>query len=170
MGLYLTRLAEVTLTGEAGSVADYAFYRMTRQNKLILTEGLTGIGVREFDGCTGLQELILPDSVTAIGESTFGGCTALETVGFGSGQTKIGINAFLGCRAQREAVLPASLCLAGILLCGLPVPVAGGSRRCPFDRSECVAWVRCPFRRACGRGGTFEAGNDRAAELAGTGE
>ena len=167
VGLYPPRLTEVILL-EGESLDDYAFYRLTAMERLVLPQGVSGIGIRAFDGCTGLTELDLPESVSVIRENAFSGCTSLRSIRFGTGLTEIGINAFLGCISLEEVTLPASLSalpdscfadcrsLSRVDLGGVRTVGANAFRGClslTVVRAEAEV--------------SFGAGNDRAAELAG---
>ena len=61
------------------------------------TTGLTSIGERAFDGCSGLTSMEIPASVTSIGRSAFSGCSGLTSVEIPASVTSIGEHAFYGC-------------------------------------------------------------------------
>lgn len=48
--------------------------------KVILEEGVTGIGSFAFRDCTALETLVLPSTLEAIGQGAFSGCEALAAV------------------------------------------------------------------------------------------
>ena len=48
--------------------------------KLVIPQGVTGIGNYAFSGCSGLTSITIPKSVTNIGDGAFGGCTGLNTI------------------------------------------------------------------------------------------
>ena len=48
--------------------------------KVIIEDGVTGIGDNAFAACENLKEIEIPGTVTSIGDGAFTGCEALETV------------------------------------------------------------------------------------------
>jgi hypothetical protein len=62
-----------------------------------IPEGVTRIGEKAFDGCTGLTNLTLPDSITSIGDNAFEGCTGLTSITLPDSITSIEYRAFEGC-------------------------------------------------------------------------
>ena len=59
--------------------------------------GVTQIGERAFDGCSGLTSITLPESVTEIGEFAFAGCSGLTSITLPESVTEIGEFAFTEC-------------------------------------------------------------------------
>lgn len=73
--------------------------------KVVVNEGVTGIGKYAFYEMTGIQQVELPDSLTYIGEYAFGGCSALEEVYLPKKVNLINDGAFTRCaRLQRFIV------------------------------------------------------------------
>lgn len=52
--------------------------------KVIIKNGITGIGAETFQGCTELTDIEIPDSVTSISTVVFAGCDKLEKAVFGT--------------------------------------------------------------------------------------
>ena len=98
--------------------------------KVIVEEGVTGIGDYAFYNCTNLTTVVLPSTVKSIrsnplsvtgsgvGEGTgtntfsygaFRGCTSLTTINLPEGLEEIGIAAFRDCTSLKSVVLPDSL-------------------------------------------------------------
>ena len=46
----------------------------------VIPNGITSIGMRAFDGCSGLTSIIIPSSVASIGKEAFYDCSGLKTV------------------------------------------------------------------------------------------
>lgn len=82
--------------------------------KLVIEEGVTGIGGHSFFNCTNLTEIIFADTVTDIRGYAFARCTSLESVVIPDSVVSMGGYMFQRCTALRSAVLPANMtALAG---------------------------------------------------------
>ena len=81
--------------------------------RVILAEGITGIGDSLFEAHTRLTEVTLPDSLTAVGKYAFRGCTALAHIDLPAGVAVLGSNAFNGCSALTAATLREGLSVIG---------------------------------------------------------
>ena len=57
--------------------------RKTDIKKIIISDGVTSIGINAFTDCTNLTEVSIPDSITLIGTSAFENCRNISTVNFG---------------------------------------------------------------------------------------
>ena len=77
------------------------------------TTGLTSIGERAFDGCSGLTSMEIPASVTSIGRSAFADCSGLTSVEIPAGVTSIGDYAFYECSGLTSVEIPASVTSIG---------------------------------------------------------
>lgn len=66
--------------------------------KVVIGEGITGIGERTFSGLTNLIEVVMPESLTSIGNGAFTSCRSLKTIDL-SHITTIGEYAFDSCHA-----------------------------------------------------------------------
>lgn len=64
---------------------------------VIIPSGITSIGERAFEYCSGLTSVTIPSGVTSIGERAFEGCSGLTSVTIPSSVTSIGRMAFWGC-------------------------------------------------------------------------
>ena len=65
--------------------------------KVVIKDGVTGIGEYAFRDCSGLTSLTIPNSVTSIGELAFYDCSALTSITIPNSVTSIGGGAFYGC-------------------------------------------------------------------------
>ena len=101
----------LTLSG-TGKMADYVSTsgggppwddRKSSVKKIVIGEGVTGVGSWAFMSCTALTELTIPQGVTSIGEAAFYGCEALEKVTIPGSVTSMGDNAFGGCEKLKTA-------------------------------------------------------------------
>lgn len=74
---------------------------------------VTSIGVRAFQGRSGLTSVTIPNSVTSIEGSAFGRCTGLTSVNIGNSVTSIGNDAFKGCTGLTSVTIPNSVTSIG---------------------------------------------------------
>lgn len=98
--------------------------------KVVINEGVTGIGSYAFFNCTNLTTVVLPSSIKSIRSSllsstgsgigddstqnnvsygAFRGCTNLTTINLPEGLEEIGIAVFRDCTSLKSVVLPDSL-------------------------------------------------------------
>ena len=80
--------------------------------KVILSDGVLGIGSDTFSDCTNLKSVTIADSVTKIDAFAFDNCTSLKEVVFGKGLVSIGMYAFSSC-GLRSVSLPDSVSFIG---------------------------------------------------------
>lgn len=74
--------------------------------KVIIGEGVTGIGNYAFYGCSALRIVEIASTVTNIGNSAFQNCTSLESIDIPDNVTRIGNSAFSGCEQLSSISLP----------------------------------------------------------------
>ncbi len=68
--------------------------------KVVIENGVTGIGVSAFWNCANLTSATIPDSIVRIGSAAFFGCSSLTgSLTIPSGVTYIDMNTFYGCRS-----------------------------------------------------------------------
>ena len=79
--------------------------------KVVINEGVTGVGSFAFFNCLSLTSVTLPNSLTTIGVSSFAGCP-IESITLPEGLIFIGENGFKGC-ALKELVIPDSVTSIG---------------------------------------------------------
>ena len=84
-----------------------------RVKKVIITNGVTGIGRYAFDDCSNLKSLTIPDSVTTIGDGAFGSCQALTSVTIPNSVTSIGDYTFEDCSSLTSVTIPSSVTSIG---------------------------------------------------------
>ena len=73
-----------------------------QERQIYIPNGITGIDVSAFEGCTGLTSITIPDSVTIIDTCAFWKCTHLTNVTIGNGVTSISNDAFWGCKSLTD--------------------------------------------------------------------
>ena len=81
---------------------------------VIIEDGVTGIGSRAFEECTGLTTVTIPASVTSIGDVAFIDCTSLTSVTIPASVTSIGYDAFRFCSSLTSVTIPASVTSIGV--------------------------------------------------------
>lgn len=74
--------------------------------KVIIGEGITGIGDDSFYCCFNLKEVQMPDSIERIGIESFRECRSLDNVHLPSGLIEIQLAAFLYCGNLSSIVIP----------------------------------------------------------------
>lgn len=82
-------------------------------SKLVLSNGITGIGEDLFSGYSTLAEVSLPGSLTAIGEAAFANCPALKSIDLPSGVSSIADSTFSDCSGLTSVTIPASVTTIG---------------------------------------------------------
>ena len=126
-------LAEtILIPPDTEKIKPRAYENFPLLKKVIISDGVTGIGSYSFSGCQALEGIDIPDSVSEIGSNafedckrlkeirlpfglssigwgSFWNCTRLSTVVLPDGVTEIGRSAFSGCSALEEIHLPESL-------------------------------------------------------------
>jgi len=78
----------------------------SRQEEIIVPDGVTCIGTGAFKGCASIKKILMPDSVEIIGAHAFKGCRQLETISIPQNLKEIGEYAFHRCHHLKEMVLP----------------------------------------------------------------
>ena len=61
-------------------IANKAFCNNKYIKKIVLPDGLLGIGSEAFSGCSSLEEIFIPDTLLCQGYWSFGGCNSLKVV------------------------------------------------------------------------------------------
>lgn len=74
--------------------------------KVIIGEGVTGIGNYAFYGCSALRIVEIASTLTNIGNSAFQNCTSLESIDIPDNVTRIGNSAFSNCWRLSSISLP----------------------------------------------------------------
>lgn len=95
------------ITGE-GEITNQQLspYRRTNDIKsVILTDRCTGIGEKEFEGCSYLSSVTIPDTVTSIGVSSLSHTTSLKHISLPKSLKEINIRAFEDT-ALTELIIP----------------------------------------------------------------
>ena len=84
------------------------FYGCTNLTSLTIGNDVTTIGDYAFYGCTGLTSIVIPNSVQAINTYAFEGCSGVTSLTIGSGVTSLGNHAFYGLGIT-SVIIPANV-------------------------------------------------------------
>ena len=76
---------------------------------VVVPDGVTRIGPKDFENCVSMVSITLPNSVTSIRSQAFLGCTSLLSITLPPGVTHVGEWAFKGCTSLAAASLPDGL-------------------------------------------------------------
>lgn len=76
---------------------------------VVIPDGVTNIGSRAFEYCSGLESIIIPEGVTEIGWSAFRLCSNLASVIIPGTVTEINSNAFSSCSSLASVLIPGSV-------------------------------------------------------------
>ena len=71
--------------------------KLKKVKKVIISEGITGIGTNAFLGCRNITEITLPDSLREIGNYAFSSCSGLKDMKLPQGLTRLGNGCFGHC-------------------------------------------------------------------------
>ena len=88
-------------------------YDSAKIKQVIIENGVTSIGDRAFDSCSGLTNITIPNSVTSIGSYAFDSCSGLTNITIPSSVTSIGIYAFRNCSGLTNITIPSSVTSIG---------------------------------------------------------
>ncbi|MBQ3196141.1 MAG: leucine-rich repeat domain-containing protein [Clostridia bacterium] len=77
-------------------IGNYAFYKCNKATEVVLPRSLKSVGDFAFMECTKLTGIKLKENVTEIGKGAFYNCTAAKTVELATGIKSIGYDAFYG--------------------------------------------------------------------------
>ncbi len=75
---------------------------------IVIPEGVTGIDIEVFQGCSDLQSVVFSDSVASVGINAFASCS-LKSITWGSGLKTIGYQAFYLDDSVEELTIPDSV-------------------------------------------------------------
>ena len=91
------------------TVAVGAFRNREDIKKVVIYEGVNGIGASAFYGCKNLTKVTLPDSMIEIGKYAFSFCTSLNDISIPDTIFRIGDGVFLNCRSLTSIKYPLSM-------------------------------------------------------------
>ena len=94
-------------------IGNEAFLWCSSLKSVVIGNGVTGIGNKAFSGCSSLTSVVIPDSVISVGDETFSGCSSLTSVVIGDGVTGIGNEAFSWCSSLKSIDFGSSVASIG---------------------------------------------------------
>lgn len=77
--------------------------------RAVVEEGVTGLAMYTFIGCTNLKDVTLPSTLVIIREGAFRRCESLSSLVIPSGVTEIGTGVFENCNSLVSVMLPDTL-------------------------------------------------------------
>ena len=98
--------------GDPAPFAPWYLRTLRTTTKLIVEEGITGIGSFTVPFSYSLEEIILPNSLEYL-HSAFINCHVLKEITLPEGLGVIGFNTFYNCRALAQVTIPSSVYLIG---------------------------------------------------------
>lgn len=104
----------------AGDMTDYIWnniptdsgahpYEWYFVKKVVIEEGVTGIGTDAFHYCKQLSEVVLPSTLKKIGNGAFTDCEKLKSIVIPDGVTLIDMNVFSRCTSLQNVTIPVSV-------------------------------------------------------------
>ncbi len=106
---YSYEVKRVIIKEGVTGIGDGAFWEYYTLTSVTLPESLTSIGKRAFAECQELTSITLPESLTSIGAYAFSDCYALTSITIPDGVTSIGKAAFGFCEALNSITIPAGV-------------------------------------------------------------
>ncbi len=107
------RIQSIVISEGITSIGMAAFFQCSELTSITIPESVTSIGYGAFDGCSSLSSVTIPDSVTSIEDGVFYYCLSLESVTIPDSVTSIGEYAFWECSSLESVTLPDSVTSIG---------------------------------------------------------
>lgn len=98
-------LQRVILAEGITGIGTHSFYQCPKLSDISLPQSITTLESASFQESTSLTEITIPEKVKAINPMLFKGCSALKTVTLSAATTYIGDEAFYGCTSLREITI-----------------------------------------------------------------
>lgn len=100
---------KIVVSNGVTGIGEGAFRYFTELTSVSLPGSLKSIGAYAFRGCSSLKSVVIPDSVTSIGEGAFYRCTALTTATVSNSVSRISYGTFMSCENLISVTIPNSV-------------------------------------------------------------
>ena len=100
---------KIVVSNGVTGIGEGAFCYFTELTSVSLPGSLKSIGAYAFRGCSSLKSVVIPDSVTSIGEGAFYRCTALTTATVSNSVSRISYGTFMSCENLISVTIPNSV-------------------------------------------------------------
>ena len=88
-------------------------YNLDFIRRVVIDNGIKGIGNRAFSDCRSLKEITIPSSVTTIGNFAFWNCASLKEITIPNSVSSIGDFTFYDCESLTKITIPRSVTSIG---------------------------------------------------------
>lgn len=110
---YTGKIKEVVISNGITYIGVIAFAGCYNLKSVNIGADVTSIGNEAFVECTALSDIIIPDNVQTIGNSAYWKCSNAKTLVIGSGVTSIGDAAFSECKSVTSIIIPDNVLTIG---------------------------------------------------------
>ena len=100
---------KIVISNGVTGIGEGAFCYFTELTSVSLPGSLKSIGAYAFRGCSSLKSVVIPDSVTSIGEGAFYRCSALTTATVSNSVSRISYGTFMSCENLISVTIPNSV-------------------------------------------------------------
>ena len=101
----IAKIKSVVISDGVTSVGICAFCLCTNLKSITIPNSVTSIRQQSFEHCYALTSVTIPNSVTSIGEAAFASCSSLTSVTLGNSVTSIGGYAFRDCSSLTSVTI-----------------------------------------------------------------
>ena len=108
-----TQIVAIVISNGVTSIGVQAFSYCSSLTSVTIGNSVTSIGEEAFSYCSSLTSVTIPDSVTSIGEAAFYDCDHLTRVTIPDSVTSIGTNAFYQCSSLTSVTIGNSVTSIG---------------------------------------------------------
>ena len=106
---YISSIYSVVISSGVTSIGMYAFDSCENLTSVTIPDSVTKIDYSAFVCCESLTDIIIPDSVTSIDRYAFGSCSSLTSITIPDGVKSIEFYTFWGCTSLSSVTIPVSV-------------------------------------------------------------
>ena len=106
-------IRRVVIDNGIKGIGNRAFSDCRSLEEITIPSSVTTIGSFAFWNCASLKEITIPNSVSSIGDLTFSNCGSLKEITIPNSVSSIGVSVFSGCRSLKEITIPNSVSSIG---------------------------------------------------------